>query len=333
MPSIAAQLGRKLVFASDARLARAWQRILPPVSGLFIFAFHGLFESEQEASQGLLDPQQAITVWMFHTFVENFQEHGFRFVSPEQIAAGLDKPGQYALISFDDGYANNARALPVLEEFDAPAVFCISANHVATGKPFWWDVLYREAGKRDWSREKLDRARAAGKRLRTCEADRRMIAEFGRLAFQTVSHLDRPFTHGELADFARHPLVHIGNHTWDHAILANYSAAEACQQIRSAQESLSAMTGRVPQVIAYPNGTVSKQIILAARRAGLGLGMTVAPGRNAIPQALSRAPSLQLRRYTLWGSRDIAAQCRIARSPLSLQIAMTAWRSKVAATV
>ncbi len=321
------------MFASDARLARAWQRILPPVSGLFIFAFHGLFESEQEARQGLLDPQQAITVRMFHTFVENFQEHGFRFVSPEQITAGLDSPGQYAMITFDDGYANHARAIPVLEKFGAPAVFCISANHVATGKPFWWDVLYREAGKRDWSREKLDRARAACKRLRTCEADQQMMAAFGHPAFQTVSHLDRPFTRSELAGFARHPLVHIGNHTWDHAILANYSAAEVCEQIRSAQESLQAMTGRAPQVIAYPNGNVSKQIIRAARGVGLGLGMTVEPGRNAIPHPLSRAPSLQLRRYTLWGNRDIAAQCHIARSPLSLQSALQAIRSRVTATV
>lgn len=323
---------RNLLLESDAKLAPAWLRISPAASGLLIFAFHSLFESEQEVHQDLIDPQQAMTTAMFRTFVANFQEHGCRFVSPDQIAAGLNSPGQYAMITFDDGYANNLRALPVLEEFGAPAVFCISANYIVTGKPFWWDVLYRAARKRAWSGEKLNRARAALKRLRTYEAEKQMVAEFGWPAFRTTSDLDRPFTPKELADFARHPLVHIGNHTWDHAILANYAAHEICEQIQNAQESLWAMTGRVPQVIAYPNGGVSTKIVQAAQDAGLRLGMTIRGGRNAVPRSLSTTPSLQLRRYTLWGDRDIASQCSVARSPFSLQSAMIALRSKVAIT-
>ncbi len=331
VPSLTSNLCRNLAWETDARLAPAWLRISPPASGLLIFAFHSLFESEPEVGQGRLDPQQAITARMFRDFVGNFQEHGYRFVSPDQIAAGLDSPGRYVMITFDDGYANNLRALPALEELGAPAVFCISANHVATGKPFWWDVLYREARKRTWSGEKLERARAALKRLRTQEAEKQIMAEFGRPAFRTASDLDRPFTPRELRDFARHPLVHIGNHTWDHAILSNYSADEVREQIQNAQQSLGEMTGRVPQVMAYPNGNVSTKIEQAARDAGLRLGMTVRPGKNAIPQALSTTPSLQLRRYTLRGDRDIRTQCSIARSPLSLQSAMIAIRIAVRA--
>lgn len=323
---------RKLVFESDAKLAPAWLRIFPPASGLVIFAFHSLFESEQEVHRGLLDPQQAITTKMFRAFVANFQGNGYRFVSPDQIAAGLNSPGQYAMITFDDGYANNLRALPAMQEFGTPAVFCISANYVTTGKPFWWDVLYREARKRAWPCEKLDRARAALKRLRTREAENQIIAEFGRPAFRTASDLDRPFTPKELVDFARHPLVHIGNHTWDHAILANYSTQEICEQIQNAQALLREMTGRVTQVIAYPNGNVSTKIVQAARNAGLRLGMTVRPGRNAIPPSLSTKRSMQLKRCTLWGDRDIATQCCVARSPVSLQSGMIAIRLKVAIT-
>ncbi len=325
-------LFRKLAFESDARLAPIWLRIFPSASGLLIFTFHSLFESEQEARQGVLDPQQAITTGMFRAFVADFQEHGYRFVSPDQIVAGLHSPGQYAMITFDDGYANNLRALPVLEEFGAAAVFCIAANYVATGKPFWWDVLYREARKRSWPGDRIERERAALKRLRTHAAEEQIISKFGSPAFRTVSDLDRPFTPRELAHFARHPLVQIGNHTWNHAILTNYPAHEVCEQIQNAQESLRKMTGRLPQVIAYPNGNTSTKIVQAARDASLHLGMTVRPGKNAVPQSLTTRPSLQLRRYTLWGNRDIAAQCRVARSPLSLQSALTTIRSKVAAT-
>ena len=323
---------RNLAIASDARLAPAWLRLFPPASGLLIFAFHGLFVSEHEVDQDALDPQQAITTRMLRTFIADFQEHGYRFVSPDQIAAGLHSPGQYAMITFDDGYANNLRALPVLEEFGVAAVFCISANHVATGKPFWWDVLYREAKKRNWPGDQLNRARAAFKHLRTHEAEEQITAAFGKSAFRTVADLDRPFTPRELADFARHPLVHIGNHTWDHAILTDYFLLEAREQIQAGQEWLRTITGRVPQVISYPNGNVSTKIAQAARDAGLRLGMTVRPGRNAIPQSLSATASLRLRRYMLWGNRDIAAQCCVARSPISLQSAMTTIRSKIAAT-
>ncbi len=325
-------LSRSLAFTGDASLASVWGRIFPPASGLLIFTFHSLFESQQEAHQDVMDPQQAITTAMFRAFVADFRACGYRFVPPDQIAAGLNSRGQYAMITFDDGYANNLRALPVLEEFGVPAVFCVAANYVATGKPFWWDVLYREAKRQGWPAEKLTRAQTACKRLRTREAESQITAEFGKTAFRTVSDLDRPFTSHELADFARHPLVHIGNHTWDHAILTNYSAEEARAQIQQAQESLTRMTARIPLVIAYPNGNVSAKIAAAAQDAGLRLGMTVRPGSNAIPPALSAVPSLQLLRHTLWGSRDITAQCRIARSPISLQSALTAIRSKLAAT-
>jgi len=319
-----------MAFASDARLAPAWLRILPQDSGLLIFTFHSLFESVQEVDEGLLDPQQAITAAMFRAFVADFQAHGYRFVSPDQIADGLKSPGKYAMITFDDGYANNLRTCPVLEEFGVPAVFNISVNHVATGKPFWWDVVYREASKRKWSSEQLNRSRVALKQMRTQQAEEQIVAEFGRLSFRSVSDLDRPFAPKELADFARHPLVHIGNHTWDHAILTNYAAHEVREQIQKAQEYLCELTGRVSRAIAYPNGNLSRQIVDAARSAGLGLGLTIRPGRNPLPKSPSTAVRLQLRRHTLWGDLDIATQCCVARSPISLQSAMIAIRSKVA---
>jgi len=322
--ALARQLCQKLLLESDARLARAWAMISGPTPGLLIFAFHSLFESEEEAGACWLDPQQSITVPMFRAFVVNFQQHGYRFVSPDEIRGGLERSGKYVMITFDDGYANNLRALPLLEEFGVPAVFCVSANHVVTGKPFWWDVLYREGRKRTWSSSWLEGERAALKRLRTEEVEKQLMAEFGEVAFQTASDLDRPLTAGELRDIARHPLVHIGNHTWDHAILANYPGREAEDQIQKAQHALREITGQAPQVIAYPNGNVTRKILQAACDAGFQFGLTVRAGRNPIPKLLSPSSSLQLKRFTLWGDRDIRMQCAAAQSPFSLQSAMMA---------
>ena len=324
---------RKLLWQSDARFATACRGIFRSAPGLLIFAFHNLFASAEEVAQGLLDPQQSMTVPMFRAFIADFQNHGYRFVSPDEIITGLESRGRYATITFDDGYANNLRALPALEEFRTPAVFCISANHVLAGKPFWWDVLYREARKRSWSARRLERARAALKRLRTEDAEKKVITEFGNAAFHAVSDLDRPLTPSELRNFASHSLVHIGNHTYDHAILGNYSENEVAEQIQNAQQSLGEMTGKLPKVIAYPNGNVSAQIERAARDAGIRLGLTIRAGKNRIPRLVSTTPYLRLRRFTLAGDRDIQSQCVVARAPVSLQSAMSTIRARARAMV
>jgi peptidoglycan/xylan/chitin deacetylase (PgdA/CDA1 family) len=165
------------------------------------------------------------------------------------------------------------------------------------------------------------------KRLRTCDAEKQVIGEFGGPAFHTASDIDRPFTAAELTTLARHPLVYIGNHTADHAVLPNYSPVEMREQIRGAQESLQAITGKVPLILAYPNGNVSIPVLQVASEAGLRLGVTVRAGRNAIPGTRSGTRALLLRRYTLWGTRDLAGQCRVAQSPLSLQTTWAALRS------
>jgi peptidoglycan/xylan/chitin deacetylase (PgdA/CDA1 family) len=319
---------KEFAIASDAKLADSCLCILPPVCGLLIFVFHSLFESAEEISRGLMDPQQAVTAEMFRSLVADLRDHGYRFVSPDDIVAGLDPGERYALITFDDGYANNLRALPTLEEFQAPAVFFIASNYVLTGKPFWWDVLYRESHKRGHAGKKLEAARAALKRMRTCDAEEQVIAEFGGAAFQTVSDVDRPLTAAELATLAGHPLVRIGNHTADHAILTNYPPAEVREQIQGAQEALQVLTGRVPAILAYPNGNVSRPVLQMAREAGLRLGVTVRAGKNTIPSTRSKTRALLLKRYMLWGTRDLAAQCRVARSPLSLQTAWAVIRSR-----
>ncbi len=305
--------------------------MLPASPGLVIFTIHSLFESVEEIARGVMDPQQGVTVAMFRALLANLRDHGCHFISPNDLLAGLDPGERYAMITFDDGYANNRRALPTMEEFQAPAVFFIASNYVRTGKPFWWDVLYRELLQRQ-SEDHLDDRRAALKRLCTCEAEQQIIAEFGAGAFENVSDLDRPLTAGELADFASHPLVHIGNHTADHAILTNYAPAEMREQIGGAQDWLQTITGKVPAILAYPNGNVSGAVVQAAYETGLRLGVTVQAGRNSISGTRSRTGALLLKRYLLWGTRDLEAQCRVARSPFSLQATWAAIRSKASFT-
>ncbi len=52
--------------------------------------------------------------------------------------------GPGAIVTFDDGYADNATtALPILEGEGVPATFFVSVDAVASGREFWWDELER----------------------------------------------------------------------------------------------------------------------------------------------------------------------------------------------
>jgi peptidoglycan/xylan/chitin deacetylase (PgdA/CDA1 family) len=222
------------------------------------------------------------------------------------------------LLTFDDGYYNNVRALPVLEEFDVPAVFFISTGHVKEQKSFWWDVVYRQYWKRREQPSEMDRVIAAYKLLRTHEAEAHLKKAYGDNALRPVGDLDRPFSSSELRQFAKHKYVFLGNHTVNHAILPNYSRAEIYEQINGAQEDLREITGQVPMIMAYPNGKVSAEIHHIAREAGLNLGIGVQPGRNPLPIKTFSAQAMSLRRFILWGDREIEQQCRVSRSGISL---------------
>src|ERR1700676_2523070 len=169
----------RLIDSLDQSLTNLSLRVGPERNYLISFLFHGLFAGADELASGTVDPQQAITVDMFRTLVGHFKSHSYRFVSPMEIAQGLVPEGKYVLLTFDDGYYNNVRALPVLEEFDVPAVFFISTGHVKEQKAFWWDVVYREHLRGSKSNPQTELAIGACKRLKSQEVESRLKETFG----------------------------------------------------------------------------------------------------------------------------------------------------------
>ncbi|HTT33674.1 MAG TPA: polysaccharide deacetylase family protein [Methylomirabilota bacterium] len=306
------------VLSFDKKIARLSLPVQRGQGRLLSFLIHSLFESEAEAHCGLLDPQQAFTVAMLRQFVRHFTAEGYRFLSSRDLQMRLCPQGKYVLLTFDDGYYNNLRALPVLEEFAVPAVFFISTDHVRYGKAFWWDALYRESRKRTRPEEEVRRMLEAYKEMKTAQIESEINMRYGKSALQPVSDLDRPFTAAELKKFSAHPLVFLGNHTRDHAILTNYSSAGLREQIWSCQEAIREISGKRPDIIAYPNGNCSSEILAAAREAGLQFGLLASAGRNRLPLKSGSDAALALRRSSLWGDRPVEAQCLAARSGVSI---------------
>ena len=309
---------KKTIYTLDDWLARVCLPITDQ-RGLFLsFLIHGIFKSEEEARSGLLDPQQSITVDMLRRLIEYFTRIGYKFISTEDLVEGPSQSGKHVLLTFDDGYYNNLSALPVLEDFGVPAVFFISSGHVELSKAFWWDVVHREFKKRGRTDEEIRLAGARYKQFRTSEVESDIRQEFGESALQPVSDLDRPFTASELRKFANHRLVFLGNHTKDHAILTNYSGTEISEQIRDGQDDIRRLTGKTPQIIAYPNGNYSSEVLEAAKEAGLQFGLLAQAGRNRLPMESGAVEAMTLKRFTLWGDRAVEEQCRASQSGISL---------------
>lgn len=300
-------------------------------SCLIIPMFHGIYPDRSSASSRSYDPQQGLTLEDFRRVVASFHRAEYRFVTPEEIVAGLPGGGKYAMLTFDDGYFNNLSVLPVLHEFKAPAVFFISATHVQSGKAFWWDVLYREMMGSSRSSQEVEAARARLKLLRTDEVEARLKAEFQLDDLRPAGDMDRPMTPAELKELSRDRYAIIGNHTLDHAILTNYSETEVHEQIAGAQQALCEIAGVVPTCIAYPNGNCSPGIIEAAKQAGLTSGVSTAYGRNSVPHSRGEEQCMALKRVVPIGFRDIESQCRVFRSPFSLRNAGAMLRRRLQA--
>jgi peptidoglycan/xylan/chitin deacetylase (PgdA/CDA1 family) len=309
---------QNLVRSADAAIARVYLRLFHERNALMPFLFHSLFRDKKEMALNAIEPLERTTVAQFRQFVEYYLNHGYRFVSPADLLKGLSPDGKYAMITFDDGYFNNTLALSVLEEFQVPALFFISTNHVKQNKCFWWDVIYRERIAQGASRRQIYHETVALKSLPTEEIEKQLLARFGPDALKPRCDVDRPFTPAELRQFAASRFVHIGNHTANHAILTNYSTEQIRHQIQTAQDDLREMTGLTPTAIAYPNGAHNAQIVEICREIGLKLGVTVRPQKSRLPLSPRSSDLLRIGRFCPNGDDSIVTQCRTYRSDLQL---------------
>ncbi|MEA3408942.1 MAG: polysaccharide deacetylase family protein, partial [Candidatus Eisenbacteria bacterium] len=281
----------------DGGLGRVHARLRGERPALLTFLFHGIFRDRAEIERNLVDPQQEFTLEDFRQFVDYFLTTGYRFVSPDDILGGLDPDQRYVMATFDDGYFNNTRTLPILTEYAVPALFFISTNHVKEGKCFWWDVLYRERLKRGVPSDRTREERHDLAARKHGEIESLLIQEFGADALKPVGDADRPMTPSELCDFSRSEHVALGNHTRDHVYLPNCDAEELRAQIGGAQQDLLDMTGRSALAISYPSGFWSDESIRISREAGIRMGVTVQFRKNYFPVDLDSRAAMELGRF------------------------------------
>jgi peptidoglycan/xylan/chitin deacetylase (PgdA/CDA1 family) len=311
-----------LVRFTDAALARAYLSVFRERNALMVFLFHSLFGDEREIDQNAVDPLQRTTVAQFRQVIQYYRDEGYRFIDPEELLrddGDCARSGKLAMITFDDGYFNNTRALPVLEEFGIPALFFIATDNVQQGKCFWWDVFYRERVARGALPAAAHAEARRLKLLTTEQIEVELTEQFGgRHIFEPRGDIDRPFTPGQLREFAAHRCVRLGNHTANHAILTNYPRDAARQQVAQAQQALREMTGVTASAIAYPNGNYSNSVVDLCREVGLTLGFTTRGRKTSLPFPRDAAERMLIGRFMTEGDAPILSQCKTYRSDVQL---------------
>jgi len=231
---------------------------------------------------------------------DNFREQmhylkkTFPIVRFEENWANMPKPA--VVITFDDGYADNAlEALPILEEVGIPATFFVSTGTIATKKEFWWDELTRIILEREelpvnftlkdsiWGgmwltgtaseRQKFYHEIA---RLMT-DADTEQRSDWlGQLRLwaepkEKHNESHRSMTLDELRLLSASSVATIGSHTVTHSRLSSLTADAQREELTASKHQLETWTGKEITLFSYPFGKrcdYTNESIALCREAG-----------------------------------------------------------------
>jgi peptidoglycan/xylan/chitin deacetylase (PgdA/CDA1 family) len=285
--------------------------------GVIALLFHHVFEDEREIARNVVLPQERVTIAQYRQIVEYFLKAGYHFVTTDDIEAGRARNEKLVMITFDDGYADNLRLLPLLHEYEIPATVFVATHFVQTQCAYWWDVVYRNRTREGATADMIRSEERPLTTARSDEVEAYLTREFGRDALIPVTDLDRPLTLEELTVLATDRLICIGNHTSSHRRLSCLAEADVVTELTNSQAALLQLTGITPTSLSYPYGDYSPQVMKVAAQLGFRVGITCFPVKTPVPQSFGSPRALQIGRCQFVGNEAMIPQCAQARSDVS----------------
>jgi peptidoglycan/xylan/chitin deacetylase (PgdA/CDA1 family) len=274
--------------------------------------FHRLYHASELTRDDGGFRHERVRLEEFEEIVSRFARAGYVFVTPRDMLMGRHIGQRAAMITFDDGYADNLRALPVLERYDANAVIFVSPGPLVRREAFWWDVVHREAAKRRIAPAEIARMVHHMRNYDFPRLQETIHDLFGQDAFAGNYEADRPMNEVELERVVASGRVEIGNHTYDHAALAQ-GPEEARRQVEMAQRELLRLTGEMPVSFSFPHGLYSDMAIDVVAQAGLKFAANVDYRLNVLRNGATQAvaidnPMMRISRIPIFGGRSLKGQ-------------------------
>jgi peptidoglycan/xylan/chitin deacetylase (PgdA/CDA1 family) len=270
---------------------------------LTVVMFHRVL-SPRDRRWSYCDPEYTVSDELFGACLDFFARN-YRVIALEELLAPRPSlPDWPLLITFDDGWRDNAQyALPLLEQAGMPATIFVTSDAIDASdlRPFWPEQLIHAFRRRRLDAERcqelwlaaggdpavappftaLEHVRALVAALVALERDRleRVLAPLRPLLAASADEREL-LSAAELRGMAAHGFA-IGAHGQTHWPLARVHApaAELVESRRVLGEKLG---GKEPLTMAFPHGSYTASVVAHARAAGYRHVFTSDPVLNRV---------------------------------------------------
>ncbi|WP_445766385.1 polysaccharide deacetylase family protein [Rheinheimera sp.] len=285
---------------------------------LSIFVYHGVWAKDDVCRDEAIQVEQFD--WQMRLLSRVFN------IIPLQQAVEAMKTGtlpkRAVVLTFDDGYENNLSvALPVLQKYQVPATFFITACAVQQG--IMWNDLVKEAVYRcgkpvvDLSGLGLGQVSIASANDKT-QLVERLLEQLKALRLTQQQHAValicqqtgvQPnrrlmLTEQQLKQFANTPGVTVGCHTYSHPMLSVCSQDEVLADLQASKAYLQSITGAPVDYFAYPYGKYGQHFfaehVNLVVQSGFKAAVTTDWGVNEPEDSF-----YLLKRFTPWDSNPV----------------------------
>jgi peptidoglycan/xylan/chitin deacetylase (PgdA/CDA1 family) len=271
--------------------------------------FHRLFTPEELKAD--IYRHEQVSVEQFEAVVRFFAERGYEFITASALLEAKRSGNRCVMITFDDGYHDNLRVLPILERYDARATLFLAPAPIVEQSVFWPDAAHA-AGYGNAMKALIDLAPTAlSEQLRKANPN----------AFKPTP-LTRPLSREELDRLLASGRIELGHHSYHHLSLTKRSDAAIDEEIDRSNAFFNDVLGHEPRSIAYPNGNYSKQVIRRCHARGIDVGLTCNAQADSLPAMPQPKQLMRLGRFMIAGNRPIPAQLASAVSRKSIKQAI-----------
>ena len=259
------------------------ERFFRDARGARMLIYHGICLSDHTRFNPIF-----LTRDMFEAHLEFYKKY-FSVLSLDDYFSGRFNDDRFNIcITFDDGYANNYKyVLPLLEKYEVPAAFFITAIRDAGYDILWNDFLgvvtkygpqkltYENAAyqkdKHGKYRE-VDSGKALVDYLKENGFERKkLLMERWHHLFPSNKHEEdywMQMTGEEIRLLSSSKFVSIGSHGYFHNRMDNLSVEEAVEDMKSSRQFLEKITGKKIKALAFPYGSYSRRLVEEAKKLG-----------------------------------------------------------------
>ncbi len=283
-------------------LLQKWQQRAD--QALIVLAYHRVLEHWDEHHPGdieLISASLEDFRWQIGFLKRHFNPISLSHLI-DTIAGRATLPRRPVLITFDDGFADNAElCAPVLADQRVPATFFVTTEMVGSDQMFWFDWVAKamvtssqtnftfggvQHALEQTSSQRRQQAGTLLEELKALSNEERHtalseLAECLDVSRATQAPLDRAMSAEQIRRLP--DIITVASHSHTHPVLTQMPNHQIREELRLSKSLISQYTGRECAALAYPDGgadAVTREIARAATAIGYQAGFTYISGTN-----------------------------------------------------